>query len=154
MQLMHSVYSIDCVISNRCFVLFALFLSQAFPRERSLEIGNRKPEPDDMSVAIYHGLGICIDLLTIRQPCTTKSNTIGWNSKAVPWAVMPHGRSSSTQPWETQYAISETIESVVGIGVPSKYFDLPLLSLGRTATVTLNRANRVNPHRTKKVRNR
>ena len=36
--------------------------------------------------------------------------------------------------------------------VPSKYFDLPLLSLGSTATVTLNRARRVRPQRTKKVR--
>jgi hypothetical protein len=40
----------------------------------------------------------------------------------------------------------------VGIGVPSKYLDLPLLSLGRTATVTLNRARRVRPQRTKNVR--
>ena len=44
------------------------------------------------------------------------------------------------------------MESVVGIGVPSKYFDFPLLSLGSTATVTLNRARRVRPQRTKKVR--
>lgn len=78
MQLMHSVYSIDCVISNRCFVfLFVLFLSQAFPREKSLEIGNRTPEPGNMALVVDHGLGICIDLLAIRQPCTTKSNTIG-----------------------------------------------------------------------------
>ena len=41
------------------------------------------------------------------------------------------------------------MESVVGIGVPSKYFDLPVLSLGSTATVTLKRANRVRPQRTK-----
>lgn len=31
-----------------------------------------------------HGLGICIDLLTIKQPWRTKSSTTGWNSKAVP----------------------------------------------------------------------
>ena len=42
--------------------------------------------------------------------------------------------------------------SVVGIGVPSKYFDFPVLSLGRAATVTLKRARRVRPQRTKKVR--
>jgi hypothetical protein len=44
------------------------------------------------------------------------------------------------------------IPNVVGMGVPSKYFDFPLLSLGRTATVTLNLARRVRPQRTKIVR--
>jgi hypothetical protein len=44
--------------------------------------------------------------------------------------------------------------SVVGIGVPSKYFDFPVASLGRAWTVTLNRASRVRPHKTKKVRMR
>lgn len=44
------------------------------------------------------------------------------------------------------------IPSVVGMGVPSKYFDFPDLSLGRTATVTLKRARRVRPQRTKIVR--
>lgn len=48
----------------------------------------------------------------------------------------------------------ETMARVVGMGVPSKYFDLPLLSFGKTATVTLNRARRVNPQRTKKARKR
>lgn len=42
--------------------------------------------------------------------------------------------------------------SVVGIGVPSKYFDLPVASLGRCDAVTLNRASRVRPQRTKNVR--
>lgn len=42
--------------------------------------------------------------------------------------------------------------NVVGIGVPSKYFDFPLLSFGRTATVTLKRARRVRPQRTNIVR--
>lgn len=46
------------------------------------------------------------------------------------------------------------MERDVGIGVPSKYFDFPLLSLGRTAAVTLNRASLVKPQRTKKLRNR
>jgi hypothetical protein len=41
---------------------------------------------------------------------------------------------------------------VVGIGVPSKYFDFPDSSLGNVATVTLNRASRVRPQRTKNVR--
>ena len=46
------------------------------------------------------------------------------------------------------------MESVVGIGVPSKYFDFPVSSFGRTATVTLNRARRVSPQSTKKERSR
>ena len=43
---------------------------------------------------------------------------------------------------------------LVGMGVPSKYFDLPVASLGRVETVTLNRARRVRPQRTKKERRR
>jgi hypothetical protein len=42
----------------------------------------------------------------------------------------------------------------MGIGVPSKYFDLPVASLGTMATVTLKRARRVRPQRTKKARRR
>lgn len=42
----------------------------------------------------------------------------------------------------------------VGIGVPSKYCDFPVASFGSIATVTLKRARRVRPHRTKKVRSR
>jgi hypothetical protein len=42
----------------------------------------------------------------------------------------------------------------MGIGVPSKYCDLPVASLGTMATVTLKRARRVRPQRTKKVRRR
>ena len=67
---------------------------------------------------------------------------------------MPKGILSWVQLWETQYAIREAMERVVGMGVPSKYFDLPVLSLGRTATVTLNRASRVSPQRTKKASRR
>jgi len=48
----------------------------------------------------------------------------------------------------------EAMDNVVGMGVPSKYFDFPVLSLGRTATVTLNRASLVRPQRTKNVRMR
>lgn len=38
--------------------------------------------------------------------------------------------------------------------MPSKYFDLPLLSFGTTAAVTLKRASLVRPQRTKKLRKR
>ena len=47
--------------------------------------------------------------------------------------------------------MSAAIDSEVGIGVPSKYLDLPVLSFGRAETVTLKRASRVRPHSTKKV---
>ena len=42
----------------------------------------------------------------------------------------------------------------VGMGVPSKYFDFPVASFGREETVTLKRARRVRPQRTKKERRR
>ena len=93
-------------------------------------------------------------LLVIRQPLMTKSATIGWNSNGVPVAYVPKGRLSKIHPWETQYAISAAMLSVVGIGVPSKYFDFPVASLGSAWTVTLKRASRVRPHKTKKVRRR
>lgn len=48
--------------------------------------------------------------------------------------------------------MSDTIDSVVGIGVPSKYLDLPVASLGSDCTVTLKRAKRERPQRTKKLR--
>ena len=40
------------------------------------------------------------------------------------------------------------------MGVPSKYLDLPDESLGSEETVTLKRARRVRPQRTKKERRR
>lgn len=42
----------------------------------------------------------------------------------------------------------------MGIGVPSKYCDFPVASLGTMATVTLKRARRVRPQSTKKERRR
>ena len=48
----------------------------------------------------------------------------------------------------------DTDRQANGIGVPSKYFDLPVLSFGSMATVTLNLAKRVRPQRTKNVRKR
>ena len=101
-----------------------------------------------------YGFGIWIVLLTMKQPLKTNRPTIGWNSKGVPFAATPRGMLCSTHPCETQYAISAAIDSVVGIGVPSKYCDFPVLSLGKAATVTLNLARRVRPQRTKKVRRR
>ena len=50
--------------------------------------------------------------------------------------------------------MADTIANDVGIGVPSKYLLLPVLSFGREETVTLKRARRVRPQRTKKERRR
>ena len=101
-----------------------------------------------------HGFGMWIDLLTMRQPWMRKRPAMGWNSKAVPVKAVPSGMLSRTQPCETQYAIVKTSAREVGIGVPSKYFDLPVASLGRTDTVTLKRARRVRPQRMKKASRR
>lgn len=103
--------------------------------------------------AVYHGLGMCNVLLTIKHPCTTKKPTAGWTSR-MPCPTTPNGISCRIQRWLTQYAITPTIVNDMGIGVPSKYFDLPVLSLGRAETVTLKRASRRSPHITKNVRNR
>ena len=45
-----------------------------------------------------------------------------------------------------------TIAKLVGIGVPSKYLLFPVSSFGNADTVTLKRANRVRPQRTKNER--
>ena len=56
----------------------------------------------------------------------------------------------STFPAQTHQVIIATKPRLVGIGVPSKYLLLPVESLGRADTVTLNLAKRVRPQRTKK----
>ena len=50
--------------------------------------------------------------------------------------------------------MAATMHRLDGIGVPSKYLDLPVASFGNAATVTLKRASRVKPQRTKKDRSR
>ncbi len=56
-------------------------------------------------------------------------------------------------PRDVAMAMPNTKLNDVGIGNPSKYLLLPVASFGTAATVTLNRARRVSPHRTKKERN-
>ena len=48
----------------------------------------------------------------------------------------------------TNKAMNPTQNKFVGIGNPSKYCDLPCLSLGMLLTEILNLANLVNPHKT------
>jgi len=111
------------------------------------------PSTNFLSMHPY-GLGMCIVLLVIITPLSTKRPTTGWNSNTVPAAQVPSGKLSSTQPLLTQYDINAAIESDVGIGVPSKYLLLPVASFGTLATVMLKRANLVRPQRTKKARKR
>lgn len=92
-------------------------------------------------------------LLTIMHPQTRKRPTAGWNSHKSPLNATPKGNWSCTHPCLTQYAINPAMLKDVGIGVPSKYFDFPEASCGRCVAVTLKRARRVRPQRTKTVRN-
>jgi hypothetical protein len=73
----------------------------------------------------------------------------GWNSNAVPVNQVPRGRASCISPIKVKVAIMlEVVKQANGIGVPSKYLDFPDSSFGSIATVTLNRANLVNPQST------
>ena len=103
-----------------------------------------------------HGFGICILLLTIAHPHPTNTPTIGCTCPIPKSNIPPTTPLSppSTIPLHTHHAIPDTIPNEVGIGVPSKYLLFPVLSLGREETVTLKRARRVRPQRTKKERRR
>lgn len=104
---------------------------------------------------VCYGFGMCILRLTIAHPHTTKIPTIGCTSAHPPSTQTPPTTPPpppSTFPAQTHHAIAATMPKLVGIGVPSKYLDLPVASLGTEATVTLKRARRVRPHRTKKER--
>lgn len=91
-------------------------------------------------------------LLTMAQPWSANKRTTGCISNSVFWATTPSGRLSRIHSFDVQYAMSPTIPRVVGMGVPSKYLLLPVTSLGTDATVTLKRARRERPHKTKKLR--
>ena len=95
-------------------------------------------------------------LLTIAQPQPTKIPTIGWISMTPCPQVPPKTPCwpPFTVPWLTHQAMPATMARLEGIGVPSKYLLLPVASLGNAATVTLKRARRVRPQRTKKERRR
>lgn len=99
--------------------------------------------------ATAHGLGTCSVLLTIKHPFRTKRSALKWNSNVEPSIAMPSGSLSCIQPMNVHPAINaDEVKQANGIGVPSKYLDLPVASFGSIATVTLKRANRVKPQRT------
>ena len=94
---------------------------------------------------------------TIKQPQRTKTPTIGCTPPNIPSNRTPPYTPSfppSTMPCDVAIAIPNTSPNDVGIGKPSKYLLLPVASLGTAATVTLKRARRVRPLRTKKERAR
>ena len=96
-----------------------------------------------------HGFGTFNVRLVIRHPFRMKSPIAGWNSNGVPVRAVPRGNLSCIMSMNVQVAkIAADVKHAKGIGVPSKYLDFPVLSLGSIATVTLKRANRVRPHRT------
>lgn len=97
---------------------------------------------------------MCKLLLIMAHPRTANNNATAWNSKIPSLKINPRGKSSKIQPLLTQKAMVPTKVKEVGIGVPSKYFDLPVTSFGNLDTVTLNLANRVNPHKTKNTKSK
>lgn len=87
--------------------------------------------------------------LVIRTPFITKIAAAGWNSNAVPGRRVPKGSLSWIMSRKVKVAMmAEEVKQANGMGVPSKYFDLPVASLGNMLTVTLKRASRVRPHKT------
>lgn len=85
----------------------------------------------------------------MSEPINAKAAKTGWNSSTVSGNMTPRGIWSCMRPIAKKTAIMvETDKQAKGMGVPSKYLDLPDLSLGSMATVTLNLANRVKPQRT------
>lgn len=60
----------------------------------------RQPSPD--GPGLNQGLGTWIVLLVMRQPCSIKTATTGWNANGVSASQRPPGMASWTQPCETQ----------------------------------------------------
>lgn len=92
---------------------------------------------------------------TIKHPQSTNTNTMGCRPPNSSSAINPPNtpsRPPSTIPCAVAIAMPNTMPSEVGMGNPSKYLLLPVASLGTAATVTLKRARRVRPQRTKKER--
>lgn len=84
----------------------------------------------------------------------TNSSTTGCISSSVSANATPPGTASWMRPVHTHQAMSPSRANVVGMGVPSKNFALPVASLGIVEAVTLNRARRVSPQRMKNPRQR
>src|SRR5258706_10774038 len=108
--------------------------------------------------SILHGFGTRNVLLTMAAAHAPKIRLAMWTSPLCLLSfhnvITPNGTSSSPsiQPFLVQKASMATRTRVVGVGRPSKYFDLPVASLGMIATVALKRARRARPQQMKQVR--
>lgn len=105
-----------------------------------------------------HGFGTRSVLLTMAAAHAPKIRLATWTSPLCPLSfhnvITPNGTSSSPsiQPFLVQKASMATRARLVGVGRPSKYFDLPVASFGTIATVALKRARRARPQQMKQVR--
>src|SRR4051794_6978214 len=88
--------------------------------------------------------------LIISEPEIANSSDSGWNVKPAIFTA-PNQRSSLMAPIAAATAIMHTSAKDVGIGVPSKYFTLPVPA-DISSAVTLYRARRDTPHATKNPR--
>ena len=103
---------------------------------------------------LNYSLGTFNLLLTIPHPHIKNINVERWTWRHVPSPQTPSGKPSlpSCHPLHKHTPIVATSPSVVGMGSPSKYLDLPDMSLGNDAAVTLNLARRDNPESKKNAR--
>ena len=104
-----------------------------------------------------YGLGMCSVFEIMRAAQNAKMTETQCISKGVltRGATRPPGRplpGPSIKLRRTHTAMHNTKARELGIGRPSKYCDLPVLSFGRRATVALNRARRAIPQQMKEVR--
>src|SRR5687768_404322 len=93
------------------------------------------------------GLGMRSVLLIMSEPEMTKITTSGCSCHG-PSVQTPPQRLSSTRPRQAASARTPVRTTLVGIGVPSKYFTLSPPS-ERLSAVTLKRARRLTPQHTK-----
>ena len=106
----------------------------------------------------HHGFGTRSVLLTMAAANAPKIRLAMWTSPLCPSSfhnvITPNGTSSSPsiQPFLVQKASMATRTRLVGVGRPSKYFDLPLPSFGMIAAVALKRARRARPQQVKQAR--
>ena len=108
----------------------------------------------------HYGLGTCSVLETMSAAQIAKTTLIQCISSGVSLnaSIIPPGKPAglpggpSIRPVATHTAMHATSPRLEGIGNPSKYFDLPVSSLGSIATVALKRASRAKPQHTNVVR--
>lgn len=105
-----------------------------------------------------HGFGTWSVLLTMAAAHAPKMRLAMWTSPLCSLSfhnvITPSGTPSSPSihPSLHQQASMTTRARLVGVGSPSKYFDLPVASFGMIAAVALKRARRARPQQVKQAR--